>query len=215
MAKEQKQSPVVAAANTVAGEIKGGVTGFAVGGPLWAAIGALAGVVTSFFLPEMVTAAAADIGTALSGGAPATATQAAALGGGAAATAALSTVADTSATTLALQGAAMGGIAGGVVGGVGHAVTGSLAGAAAGWMNTRPLQDDGAAKEQIAQIAYAQGLVQGATMAKVEAVEQHHEEVSTKWRAMHPSKAGESQVSMVNDQAAKAALAAMEPQGRA
>ncbi len=110
----------------------------------------------------------------------------------------------------------MGGVGGealgwGVLGGLGGGTIGAGAGTIAGFLNSRRDKSGALVQQQEKQVAYAQGLVQGATMAKVEHIEQEQE--STKWRDMHPSKhkEGHSHVQAVQDQT----LASMEPQGRA
>lgn len=109
-------------------------------------------------------------------------------------------------------GAAAGTGAGiGAVGGATlHAVTGAIVGAA----NARNPEKTALAQVQEKQLAYANGLMQGATLAKMEELE---EQVNTgQWqdrvgKKNHP----ELFQDQVRQQQALAALAAMEPRGNA
>ncbi len=104
----------------------------------------------------------------------------------------------------ALAGAAIAGSGGVLVGGA----TGAAAGTVTGWANTRNQGGNETAiaveKAQEVQMAYQQGLVQGAMAKEVEHMQQE------------PQQAGGSWVQRVEQQRqAQIALAAMEPQGRA
>lgn len=180
------QSPVSAATQSVVGGTKGGIVGGVVGGALFAGIAAAAGAVLGA-VASYFTGSTLEIDGQ-----------------------------EVPVPTLDFMGAGatLGAVAGGATGLAAGAAVGSISGAVAGHNNTAI--DQGPSKEQVAQVAYAQGVVQGATMAKVEQLEHTQEDHSTKWRdTVGQKKAHDSHVSMVNDQASKAALAAMDPQGRA
>lgn len=109
----------------------------------------------------------------------------------------------------------IGGI-GALIGGVSSAVTGAYAGAVTGWVNSRPQGKDALAIQQDKQIAFAQGMVQGVTLTKLEAVEQQAEQ-QKKWTEHVGAHKKPDQLFVEQEQqrSAKAALLAMQPQGRA
>lgn len=110
---------------------------------------------------------------------------------------------------------------GAAIGGIFSAITGAYAGAVTGWVNSRPKGKDAVAQQQEKQIAYAQGMVQGVTLTKIEALEQQQAAAvahsDKKWvnQVGGPKQEGQLFVEQEQQRQAAAALLNMQPQGRA
>lgn len=145
----QKPGVVSTAFSSVTGAVKGlftgGVTGAAIGGVIGTAVGALLGT--------------SQTGTAIASEGAGFVPGATNLG--------YSTLSATGGSTIA-AGATMGGVTGVAAGAIAGAEIGTLAGAAAGFLDARDNGNSEVARTQEQQFAYAQGLMAGATAAKVE-----------------------------------------------
>lgn len=160
MAETQDKPFYSSVVGAVTGGAKGAVTGAVTGAAIWSVVGAVAGAAV------VAVATTTGFGADLIGNYINLPPDGAGILEGAKA---------------AGYGALGGALDGAILGGAGGAVLGGSSGSVTGWLNTRDFEGNGEGKEREKQMAYAQGLMQGAVAAqaemtaqKVEALEGAH-----------------------------------------